>query len=795
MYFHYLRIAVRYLVRNKGISLINIGGLSLGIALFILIMLYILNELKYDKSIEKLDAICRLESIGENSTSAYMTSAIGVDLTEAIPEITQVVRIQGWQDIFVEIDQKKIAIPWIALADSNVFDLFSFKFVRGNPETALRTPFSIVLTESTAKTLFGDKDPVGETLKIWENRSVLITGIVRDMENFHIRFDALLSFVTLGELYGQERLYNYKTTQYFTYFELANGANIDTVTRKVDQWVHELYIRTYGDEAEEWEFAMDLRPLEEIYFARNVRDHGIYHGNRQFVYLFVCVALFIIFIACINYINLSTAKASVRSREIGIRKVSGAGKKQLVFQFLGESFLISFLAMILGLLIVQALLPEFNRIIAGDLDFNFIRDPYILVFTLTGILIITVLAGTYPAFYLSRLKPAYVLKGEKTKGRSGSLFRKILIVFQFVISIILIVATFMVYKQLVYLRSKDLGFNKKQIVTLEINNRRINEKGDVFREALLQYPQISKVSFSYTVAGKATNYETFDLEGKSQSFNVHTVDPDYIDLMGIEILEGRNFSWDRKSDSLGACIINEEAVKQLEVDNLVSKILHHDEWYITAFPVKDFEIIGIVKDFHFKSLKQPIEPLIFAWNRGWANYISIKIQPDNIPQTLEFIRQEWDKITPEYPLEYSFLDEDFDRMYKSEEKLGHLFRYFAILAVFIAMLGLFGLAAYLAGQRTKEIGIRKVLGAKVSGIVFLLSREFSLLVIIASIIAWPVAWLGMNLWLKEFAYKTKIGIGLFILSTGIALVIALATVISQTLKAARTNPADSLRYE
>lgn len=792
---HYVKTAFRFLLRNPWITLINITGLAIGLAVFILIMLYVRNELRYDKFNAYLDSACRYELISEDYESAWTTSAMGLDIQEAIPEVISFARIKHWTDMYVDYGERKYNVPNIVWVDSTFFDLFSLEMIKGNPKTALVRPLTAVITQSMAAIIFGEEDPVGKVLRFSGGTELEITGLIKDPENFHIQLDLLASFVSLGQFYGQDHLHNYRTYQYMTYFKLAPGANAEVVSPKVDEFMHKKFLEMYGEESET-PYRVWLRPLHEVYFARNVRDFGALHGNFQFVVIFSIIAVMIIVIACINFINVTTARAAQRAREVGMKKVVGANRKKLVCQFLGESVIISLLAMVIGILLVQLVLPAYNRVISSDLQINWIENIWTILLVLGGIALVGLFSGLYPAFYLTGFKPVDVLKGESVSGKTGSILRKVLIVFQFTISIFLIIATLVVFKQLGYVRNKDKGFETEKLITLEMN-RDIRQSMEVFRQNLLSDPRIEKVAYSYTAPGGGDNYEGFSLGEKELNPVVYSIDPDYIEALGMTIVKGRNFSWEFPHDSMNTCILNEQAVKELDMDpdSLIGKKFDHPSWYITAFPRTQFEIIGIVKDFHFKSLKQPIEPLIFGWNENWFSFVNVRVKGVELPATLNHIEQEWKRIAPHYPFEYTFMDDRFDRMYRSEQRLGKIFTWFAALAICIAMLGLVGLAAYMAGRRTKEIGIRKVQGAAVSGIVYLLVKEFILLVLLSSIIAWPVAWFAANRWLQEFEYRMSMGVGLFILSTLIALVITMITVTSQTLKAANTNPADALRYE
>ncbi len=791
-----LRTSFRYLFRNKGLTIINILGLAIGICVFILIMHYVRDELSYDKFLSKRETVGRLEfTFSNRSQSAWTTSSMGLDVREAIPEITGFLRIRSMHNIFLEYDEINYPIPQALMVDSNVFEIFDLEMLQGDPKSALTEPFTVVLTSSLSEKIFNERDPIGEVLKTPDGIDFRITGIINDPPNFHLQFDMLVSFVTLGVMYGEERLHTYKTYQYDTYFEMIDKAHTDTVNQKITAFFYDKFEELDGEPvSEEDAFTARIRPVKDIYFARDVRDSGTRHGNRQFVYLFIIIAVFIILIACVNFINLSTARASGRAMEVGIKKVVGFGRRRLILQFLTESVLISLIATLIGLLLVEAVFPEFENIVGVDLRIAYLENPVNLLIILSGIMVVGVIAGIYPALYLTAFKPVSVLKGEKTHGRSGSVMRKILIVFQFTISVILIIGTVIVYQQLKYLGEKDLGFEKEFIVTIGLSDE-IKQKMDVFKENLLAYPQIEKVSYSYTTPGAGDNWESFTLEGVDINPVVYQIDPDYLDLTGIEIVEGRNFSWDLETDKGNTCLINETLAKESGLDSLVGKWFDHPSWYITAFPVEKFQIIGIMKDFHYKSLRQPIGSLIFGWGDQWVNFANVRISPENIGEALKNMETEWKNLSPQYPLEYSFMDENFDRMYKADQKLARIFRYFAALAIFIAILGLFGLAAFIAEKRTREIGIRKAMGASMVGVSVLLVREFTWLILISSLIAWGLAWLWARNWLQEFAYRIELTIWIFAISTVIALVIAWITVISQTLKAANTNPADSLRYE
>ncbi|MFC2113296.1 ABC transporter permease [Bacteroidota bacterium] len=795
MFKHYLNTAIRYLLRNKGLTIINILGLAIGICVFVLIMHYVRNELSYNKFITRQETLTRMEFAFEDGQEAWTTSAMGPDCVENVPEAISFVRFKIWGGQFWKYNNVKYQIPAIILADSNVIELFDFEMIAGDPKTALREPAKMVITESMARIIFGDEEALGKGLISPGGGEVLITGVIKDPQNFHYDFDMILSFVTLGAMHGEEHLYNYKTYQYDTYIEIEEHANLDSVEAKFDRAAHQKFIDLYGTDeegGEEWRAC--LRPIKDVYFARGIGDSGSKHGNKQFVIIFIIIAVFIILIACINFINISTAKASARAVEIGIKKVVGSSPSRLVVQLLAESTLVTLFATLLGLLLVELVFPEFENIVGTELRIAYLENPINLLLILAGVIIIGVSAGLYPAFYLTSFKPVSVLKGEKSHGKSAQILRKFLIVFQFTISIILIIGTVVVYSQLQYLRKKDLGFNKEHIVNVGLRHD-INQNREVFKENLLAHPQIENVSYSYMIPGAGDNWEGFYLNGEEFSAMVYQIDPEYMDVMQINLSGGRNFSRELITDKQRCCIINETLARELMADSLVGKQIDHPEWYITAIPVKEIEIIGIVEDFHFKSLRQEIGPLMFVWNDLWINYINIRIQADDTPGALNAIEKEWKAICTDEPFEYCFMDENFERMYRTDRRLGKIFTYFACLAIFIAILGLFGLAAFIAEQRTREIGIRKAMGATISQVSVLLVKEFTWLILIASVIAWVLGWFWAKNWLQEFAYRINLNIWIFIVSTMLSLVIAWITVLYQTMKAANTNPADSLRHE
>ncbi len=784
MFGNYLKITLRNIRRYKGYSFINITGLSIGICLFLLIILFVKNEFSYDRFNENFHRIYR---VGSTVNSTSMAPGVAKGISESIPDVEKVTRARIMGDYFLSYSpadmagtQKTFKIPTVRWADFTFFDIFSLEMISGDPKTALADPASLVLTESMATAIFNQEDPVGKSVHINNAYDAKITGVIRDPKNFHLDFDALASYISLSQR-DKESLDFWNTPTYVLLSENHNRAAIE-------RQITELFQDRLQDRYPDTEFF--LTPLKDVYFGIGSGKHG----SRQTAYIFLAVAFFILLIACVNFVNLSTARASVRAKEVGLRKVVGSNRGHLITQFLGESIFFTMLASVISVMMVGLLLPSFNTLIEEQLTLSGSFDLWMVGLLVGGIILIGIAAGLYPAFYLSAFHPSAILKGEKTKGKKSVLFRRILIVFQFAISVVLIIGTITVYKQLQFMKNKDLGFQKEQVVLFDLKGD-ARQNQDEFRQKLLQSPYIQQVSFSQGFPGRIYNWESFDQEGERHGFAVLTVDPDYFDVYGFKLKEGRLFSWDQRTDTFDKCIINEAAVREFGLDSPVGTVFAHTRWQASSFPSKQVEVIGVVKDFHFLSLHDVIEPLVFSWNPGWLWMGNVRLSAHNIQDAMSHIKKIWAEMVPEFPFEFSFMDERFDRQYKRDERFGKIFNYFAGLGIFIAALGLFGLASFMAEQRTKEIGVRKVLGASVGAIIVLLSKEFTKWVIAANVIAWPVAYFVMNKWLENFAYRTQIGLLIFIVSGCLALFVALATVFYQSVRAATANPIDSLRYE
>jgi putative ABC transport system permease protein len=794
---NYLKVAFRNLVRHKAFSFINLLGLSIGMACCILILLYVRSELSYDRGHANADRIWRVtrEWLNEDGVSnlhlGHVAPPIGPLLAGDFSDIREMVRIQSSGSMLVSYLDRHFLEERVIFADDNIFKVFTFPLLKGDPDTALKNPYTVVITERTAKKYFGDADPVGKTLRFNQRLDATVTGIVTEAPpNSHFHFDLIGSLNTLKEIYGRREFENWGSNNYATYLLMPPGYPIERLQAQFPSFL-DRHLRTDAHKRNR----LHLQRLTDIHLRSHLDSEIEANSDIAYVYIFSAIALFILLIACVNFMNLSTARSSIRAREVGLRKVVGADRGQLIRQFIGESLLLAFMALALSLILVFIARPAFSVFVARDLSLNFVRSPELLAGLVGIALVVGVAAGSYPAFLLSSLRPVSVLKGSKGSASHGAGFRTVLVVSQFAISIILIVCVGVVSKQLQYTRNKRLGFDKERIVVLAMDEA-MRGRYDAIRERLLAYPGIIDAAGSRRVpSGRLLDSsEARIISGASSqpvNFRVAFVCADYafIDTYRMEMAAGRNFSRDYSTDAKEAFILNETAVRALSwtPEQAVGKAF--------VYSKRQGKVIGVVKDFHFESLHQEISPLVLFIQPSDYRQISVRIRPDGIPATLEFLRQRWAEWRPNFPFEYSFIDERFGDLYRSEEKLGKVFSGFSLLAVLIASLGLYGLASFSAEKRTKEISIRKVLGATVPGLVFMMSRDFTKWVLAANLIAWPVAYYAMRQWLQGFAYRVSPGIGQFLLAGLAAFLIALLTVSFQAAKASLSNPVDALRFE
>lgn len=803
---HYIKTAFRSLKRYKGYSFINLMSLAIGIACCILILIYMQDEFSYDRYAKNYERIYRITfhlqtpDRGEINT-ARTPPPWAPSLAEDYPEVESYCRLKtplvSWLVSREEID-KRFHEKGFYFADETVFDFFNFELKKGDPRTALRNPKTLVLTERAAHKYFGGEDPMGKTLRLDNTYDFLITGVMADVpKNSHFSFDILASFATLSTvpIYGGDIYTTWRNglgADLYTYIRLKDGTTPDVIERKMP----EFFQKYLGDIIQRFNIKISprLQPLTSIHLRSNLDAEIRANSDIRYIYIFSAIAVFVLLIACINFMNLATARSAIRAQEVGMRKVIGAAKKQLIFQFFGETIFLAFLALILALVLVFIFLPVFNSL-AGKMLEPTIWNPWILLGILGLTLFVGIVSGSYPALFLSSFQPVAVFRGSLKASRANSTLRKTLVVFQFALSIVFIIGTGIIHEQLQFIRNKDLGFEKEQIVVLPMGDPRARQVYQTFKDKALQAPSVLAVSGTSSVPGGLIGIVLFLPEdakaGEEVTMEHFAVDHDFVDAMGLKVIEGRAFSQEYSTDTMEAFILNEAAVKHMgwEGEAIDKRIA------IGNF--KRGRVIGVVNDFHAKSLHQKIEPLLIdiAPNPDAFIQLIVRIAPYNYDQTLNFLEKVWKEVYPKDPFRYSFLDEDFDTLYRSEKQRGKVFLAFSVLAIFIACLGLFGLASFTSEQKTKEIGIRKVLGATVGNIVKLLSVESIKLVLFANLIAWPVSYYIMHNWLENFAYRTEIRIGLFILAGVSVLAIALATVSFHAIRSALANPADSIRTE
>ena len=804
MFKNYFKIAWRNLRRNKSFSAINIFGLSIGIACCLIIMLFVQDELSYDRYNKKADRIVRVVfrgSInGEKMKEANVMPPVAQTLKADYPEVLQATRLRTDAPL-VTYDDKTFKENEFAFADSNFFQVFTLPFLKGDAKTALTQPNTLVISATTAEKYFGKKDPIGKILS-FNNTSFKITGVMKDIPaNSHFHFNLIASMVTLPE----SRDPSWMTSNFYTYLVLPKGYDYKKLEAKLPEEVAK-YMgpqiqQAFGMSLAEFNkkgngVGLFLQPLTDIHLHSDLNYDFEPGSDIRYVYIFGAIALFMLIIACINFMNLSTAGASKRSREVGIRKVLGSLKNELVRQFLLESILLTFIALLLAVVLVYLALPVFNELSGKELNLHF-KNNLFLLFGLAGFgLVVGALAGSYPAFYLSSFKPVIALKGKISAGKKSIGLRSGLVVFQFCISVILIVGTTVVYQQLKYIQNTKLGFDKDQVLVLHETGR-LDKNEAILRQQLLQDQRVENVSISgYVPVGPSNgnNNMVYTEDNSSQLVKAikYHVDEQYIPTLDMKLEAGRNFSKDFATDS-SATIINETAAKtfgwgEKALGKTLTGFKNNQGEKIT------YHIIGIVKDFHFKSLHERISPLMMALGNNSGSII-VKVKTKDIAGLLASVKKEWSQFSNAALFSYSFMDDDFEAMYRTEGKLSLILGIFAGLTIFIACLGLFGLVTFTAEQRTKEIGIRKVLGATVPNVVGLLSKDFLKLVIIANVISWPLAWWIMNKWLQDFAYRINISWWIFLLAGLAALLIALITVSFKAIKAALANPVESLRTE
>jgi len=784
---NYLMVAFRNLMKNSAYSYLNILGLGVGMTAFILISLYVRYELSFDTYHENADRIYRVIREGR----AFTPAALGPDLKEKILEVETVTRMIRQSKTLISYEQKHFLEEEFYWADPETFDIFSIPFISGDPGTALIDPSAIVLSRRTAKKYFENEDPMGKTLTVSERYEFKVAGVFGDMPgNSHLVMDAVVPYETYFKITNND-INGWRSNFSYTYFLLREGADPRIMENKISPLIETPLYRVAGINEPQPKYFF-IQPMIKIHLHSQLMQEIGPNNNIKYIMLFSSVAFLILFIACINYMNLATARSLRRGKEVGMRKVVGAKKGQLIAQFLGESATMAVMAMVFSIAMVLGVLPAFNGLVERQLSLNPIQDPQFFVGLVVIALFVGLFAGSYPAMRLSGFRPVSVLGGAFTRSATGSSLRNVLVLVQFSITIFLIVCALTVRDQLKFIKTVDVGYSKEQIVTLPVRGRSVRQNIQSIKTELLKCPDITAVSTSARLPNDIDTFTSRNWTGRKLEEPIgifyNTVDYDFVELYGMQIVQGRNFSRDFPSDEKGAFLVNETAVKVAEWESPIGRKFVH-------FNGQKGEIVGVIKDFHLRSLHSPIDPLYVYLNPSSFSNISVKIKSSNIPETIEYMEGVMKKFAPSNPFSYSFFDEVFERAYFTEQRVGRVFGAFAILAIFIACLGLFGLSVFAAEQRTKEIGIRKVLGASVARIFLLLSKEFIKWVLLANFIAWPIAYFMMNKWLENFAYRIQLSFVAFLISGGAALLIAYLTVSYHSIKSARANPITSLRYE
>lgn len=812
---NYFKIAYRNLLNSKFYSFINIAGLAVGIACCLLIMLFVQNELSYDQHHPHADRLYRIKSDinygGEHAQYGTTPAPLAAALLQEYPGIAQAGRLGGIGHWLLRItDPSGSANTYkeddFAFADPAILDLFSIDLIKGNEKTALSKPNTLIISEALARKCFGNEDPIGKMVLVDNTDNFMVTGVYKNIpSNTHFYFDVLASMESLERSKNGMWLNN----NFYTYIRLTENVDPESMEAKfpglIAKYMTPQAEALLGLDTEDFEtnpVHYFLQPVQDIHLYSDLATELGPNGDIKYVYIFSAIAIFILIIACINFMNLSTARSAKRAREVGIRKAVGSERGQLIGQFLAESFFLGLLALLIGLGLVELFLPAFNNMAGKSLEIHYF-DAAFLLSAFVLVLLIGLFAGAYPAFFLSSFKPAEVLKGGLLSGSARSnIMRSGLVVFQFIISIVLIVGTAIIYKQLRYIQNKSLGFNKEQVIVLH-NVFGLGNQLTSFKEELLQSTAIVSATISGYLPVSSSRSSTLFFTGgtptKDNSISMQNwrVDEDYLKTMGIALIKGRDFREGAISDS-ATVILNEAAVRRCGFENPIGKKIYSYSFLPNgSFKSNEYEgytVIGVVKDFHYSSLREQISPLGLFLGKSSMN-LSLRIKTKDIPGVIAYIESHWEKIAQGQPFVYTFLDEDFNQMYRSEMRTGKITAVFSSLAIFIACLGLFGLAAFTAEQRTKEVGVRKVLGASTADVVLLFFKDFSKLIVMAFFLAVPLSWWVMSTWLQAFAYRTSIGFGVFLLSGGLALVVAWITIGYQSLKAALANPVDALKRE
>ncbi|MBC8403317.1 MAG: ABC transporter permease [Candidatus Marinimicrobia bacterium] len=808
MIINYLKTAIRNILRHRGYSFINITGLAIGVMAFIMIMLYVRWELSYDHFHTKANQIYRVATrgamAGNDFNMAVSPAPVGRAFVDEIPGAIASTRATNFGFPVIRYAEKVFSEERWFTVDSSFFDVFDVEFIAGDPKTALTQPMTVVLTRTTAERYFGDEDPMGKTLNSDKRRDYVVTGIIEDPPtNTHMHYDFLGSLMSYpgranDQIWVNNNFYTYLLLDKNTPPEQVEAEFPDMVTKYAGPQIEQFMGVSWEKLGEQGAaYGFYLQPITDIHLNSHLEYEVEPNGNMLYIRIFSVIAIFILIIACINFMNLATARSANRSREVGVRKTLGSTKSQLIQQFLTEAIILTTISFVIAVILVQLVLPAYNNLVGLELRLGLFSDALVLPSLIILILLVGTISGSYPAFFLSSFNPVKVLKGSGQSGSRNSWLRSGLVIFQFTISITLFTGTMVVYNQLNYIQNKDLGYNKENVVIVEKTDD-IGQQIQAFKQDLRQSPNIITVSNSTSLIGHNFGNSVHQVQGEpaenAMLLSMFFTDQFYTETYQIDLVEGRMFSVDRPADSMAA-VINQAAAEHLQIGDPLGRYLVRGAG--ANGQTANFEIIGIVKDFHFMSMHEQIRPMVFYNfnSRGFGRYTAVRVTEHDIPGTLKYIEEIWKKYAVDQPFEYTFLDDDFDQLYAAEERTKQIATIFSILAIFIASLGLFGLASFIVEQRTKEIGIRKVLGASIQNIYLLLSTDILKLIMIATILSWPLSYYSMQRWLENFAYRIDFSHLTFLVAGLLAFIIALGTVTTQAAKAATSNPVDALKYE
>jgi putative ABC transport system permease protein len=789
MFKNIFKTAFRHILKHYSYSILNIIGLTLGISSALFLIIYVADEASYDRYHEKADRIYRVSSkISETDDQFIWNVAqipFGPQVVKDYPEVQSFVRFINMPRALYKYEDKEFNEENFFYADSTLFDIFTFKVLKGDIKSALREPKKIILTEKIAQRYFGNNDPIGKSLTTGDN-TFEVTGVIENIpKNSHFRFDAVASRNNLPKQLG-----SWGNFGVFTYLLFPENFNVKIFENKMQ----EMYTSYMKPIFESMNIRVEyiLEPITRIHLYSTNANEPEPTGSITYVYIFTIVAAFLLLIAAMNYMNLSTARSARRAREVGLRKTVGSRRLPLILQFLSESLIFTLISLVLSIIILIILLPKLNLLAGKSFTLSILYSPAMLISIFCVILIIGIIGGSYPAFVLSKYMPASVLKGEITQGSSGNLFRKTLVIIQFSISVIMIISTLVVFRQINFMKNMDQGFDQKNVIGLQLNGGMV-KKYPVLKQLLLENPEIKYVTSTNTGIGEGSGKVVFNIETdqgmQQKGVNFAIVDHDFIETMGIKMLKGRDFEEDMPSDTLNSVVVNETFVKRMNwSEPLGKKVELGDEKTIRG------RVIGVMHDYHQTGMYNGIESLLLVY-RTLGNIIYIKLSGNDNKSTLDFIESKWKEIFPDQPFSYMYLNERFNRQFEADEKRGLIFTLFTILAIFIACLGLFGLASYVVEHRTKEIGIRKVFGADEYSILRLISKDFLILISIGIVIAVPVAYYFMSNWLMNYVYRTNIGISVLVLSAFITIMLTVITISYKAYQASILNPAESVKSE